>query len=685
MGLKLAFTLFFATALSVSYPATPRIDVPQTYFGTVVNDPYHWLEQTQSDNVRGWVAEQTALASHVLSGISDRNYFTNIITRLHGRGRQSVPSVGTYATVFMSGAGNFIVRRHGVTRLLRDPRRTLGKNEQLVDWSLSPDGLKLAYATESAGNGWERWRALSTTSGDDFAGTVIGMPDWAVISWARNSSGFYYDGYRSEKHLPGGTPIGTGFIARFHRIGISQANDRVVYERPDRPMLLPYAQETPDGRYLLIGTNGEGTPDAHAIVVKDLRHGDRIVSRILPAHGAYYEFVANAARTFYFVSHLNAPNGKLIAIDLAAPGRATDVIAQSSGIIAAVAPFANRFVVHYFRDAASELAVFNRSGKMLYQIALPGVGGTTGVLPATASVGYYTFSSPTHPPTTYAYDATTNTSSIYGASKHVPFKPSEYVTEKFFAISTGGARVPVFVAHRRGMKLDGRTPTLLTGYGGFGVTYQPSWSDLSAAWLARGGVFAIAGVRGGGEYGETWHRQGMLGNKQHAFDDFASAAKLLIAKGFASPKTLAAFGYSGGGLLVGVTEVQHPDLFAAVAEEAGTVDVLRSYAYGGEAYWSTEVGSPVASAAQFQWLYNYAPLVHIRKGQAYPATLVMTSENDSYVSSAHEYKFAATLQWAQASPKPIILYVAPDTGHVEAMSSPRVIGDTEAFLWANTT
>jgi prolyl oligopeptidase len=322
---------------------------------------------------------------------------------------------------------------------------------------------------------------------------------------------------------------------------------------------------------------------------------------------------------------------------------------------------------------------------LLHHIPLPGVGGTTDMSAATASFGYYIFSSPTAPPTTYKYNVQTNISTVYSASRAAPFNVSDYVTEEFFASSTGGASVPVFVAHRRGLKLNGRTPTMLTGYGGFGDFYQPMWQDLSAAWLARGGAFAIACVRGGGEYGEGWHKDGMLENKQHAFDDFAAAADLLIAKGFASPKTLVAYGYSGGGLLVGVTEIQHPELFAAVAEEAGPVDVLRSYSYGGEAYWSTEVGSPVASEEQFHWLYDYAPLLHIRKGQAYPATFVMTSENDSTVSPAHAYKFAATLQWAQASLKPTVLYVAPHTGHVEAMTSARVLGDTEAFLWAYST
>ena len=680
--MKLGFSLILVVAGLVSYPQTPRTDVPQTFFGTKVHDPYHWLEQTQSPEVKKWVASQTAFTSEVLGAIPDRDFFKRRISELRAGSWKSAPSVGTYASVFSSGSGNLIVVRDGVTHLLLDPKKRWTGPRHLADWKLSPDGLKLAYGVEIAGNGWLRWRTLSTTTGRDIIGEVVGTPDWAPIYWARNSSGFYYDGYASESHPAAGAPIGVGFTERFHRLGTRQFDDRLVYERPDRPSLLPYALPTRNGRYLILATSGDGPPDAHKEIVEDLRNGGQTVATILPPEGAEYDFIDDVGDDFYFLSHLDAPNGKLIRVNLHNPNNSVDVIPQSSEILGSVAAIGDRFVAHYFRDAASDLVVFDRSGRMLHRIVLPGIGGTTDVSAETVSVGYYTFSSPTSPPKTYEYNVRSNTNRLYSGSRIAPLNLSDYVTEEFFAKSTGGARVPVFVAHRRGLKLDGSTPTMLTGYGGFGAAYPPMWQDFSAAWLARGGAFAIACVRGGGEYGEAWHKDGMLGNKQHAFDDFAAAANLLIVKGFSSPKTLVAYGYSGGGLLVGVTEIQHPKLFAAVAEEAGTVDVLRSYSYGGEAYWSTEVGSPVASNEQFKWLYDYAPLVHVRKGEEYPATFVMTSENDSYVSPAHAYKFAAMLQWAQAGAAPIALYVAPHTGHVEAMNSARVLGDTEAFLWA---
>lgn len=681
MVLKLTFTLLLAVAGVVSYPQTARDDVSQPFFGTIVRDPYRWLERTQSPEVKQWVASQTALTSRVLDAIRNRDFFSTRISELRAASSPSSPSVGRYATVFVSGSGALTVQRNGKTGILLDPKTRWASSTRLFDWALSPDGLELAYGTETAGNGWVRWHTLSTTTSRDLPGEVIGTPDWAPIFWAADSSGFYYDGYASETHPAAGTPIGTEFRERFHRIGTPQSADRLIYARPDRPTLLPYARPTPDGRYLILATSGDGPADAHAETIEDLRTG-RVAARIQPPDSSEYDYIGNAGERFYFLSHFGAPNGKVVRIDLRTPNQPVDVIAESNEILGSAAVVGNRFIAHYFRDAASDLVVFDLSGTMLHRIALPGIGGTTDFSPQTPSLGYYTFSSPTTPPRTYAYDVDTNTSTLYSGSRTAPFGLSDYVTEEFFAPSTGGVRVPVFVAHRRGMKLDGTTPLMLTGYGGFGDDYQPMWQDFGAAWLARGGVFAIACVRGGGEYGEKWHRDGMLGNKQHAFDDFAAAASLLTRKGFASPRTLVAYGYSGGGLLVGVTEVQHPELFAAVAEEAGTVDVLRSYSYGAEAYWATEVGSPVASPAQFRWLYRYAPLVHIQKGRTYPATFVMTSENDSYVSPAHAYKFAATLQWAQAGPRPIVLYVAPHTGHVEAMSSARVLGDTEAFLWA---
>jgi prolyl oligopeptidase len=470
-------------------------------------------------------------------------------------------------------------------------------------------------------------------------------------------------------------------------VGTPQSQDRIVYERPDRPDWLAAVNETWDGRYLVVSAYPSSGMSGNLVEIRDLHDRTRAATLLRPIGQGEYDYVDNDGPLFYFFTTAQAPRGKLVAIDLRNPSVERDIIPQQNAVLEGVNAIGGRLVAAYLRDVNSELEVFDHAGRLLHSIELPGVGSATGVSgTADDPVGYYQFASPTHPPTIFAYNVVTNKSTVYFQAQ-APFDPSQYVTEELFTTSTGGARIPVFVAHRRDVKLDHENPTLLTGYGGFGASYTPIWQNFSAAWLATGGVFAIACVRGGGEYGEQWHRDGMLGNKQHAFDDFAAAANLLIHRGFASHATLAAYGYSGGGLLVGTTEVQHPALFSAVAEEAGPVDVLRGYTYGSESAWTGEVGSPIASEEQFKWLYDYAPLVAIKKGVSYPATIVMTSENDQRVSPAHSYKFAATLQWAQASPNPILLYVAKSRGHIRGSkaSLAATLGDTVAFLLEHTT
>lgn len=683
-----------ASAPSIVYPPTPRSNDTDTYFGTSVANPYRWLEQTRSPDVKRWVSLETALTERRLAQLRDRESLRSLILGLMSAPRDFAPEKGKNASVFARvRAGEtqmvLMVTRRGRTSVLLDPAtRWHDGSTFLADWSLSPNGESVAYATNVAGVGLLRWRTLNTNSGADNAGTVLGVPDWTGgISWARDSSGFYYGGYGSEERRKPGRPIGDGFRVRFHRIGSPQSEDRLVYERPDRPDWLPFASESWDGRYLIIGAVEGSGAGGNLVAIRDLHQHSDVTTLLRPLGDAQYGYVDNDGPVFYFLTTSKAPRDKLVAIDLRDPSVERDVIPQQSAVLESVNAIGGRFIALYLRDVTSELTVFDRSGRLLHQVPLPGIGTSGGVSgDAHDPIGYYMFSSPTHPHTIFTYDVRTNTSTVYSQARS-PFDPAQYVTEEFFAPSTGGARIPVFVAHRRDVRLDHGNPTLLTGYGGFDDAYHPVWQNLSAAWLASGGVFAIACVRGGGEYGEDWHRAGMLGNKQNVFDDFAAAANLLIDRGFASHATLAAYGYSGGGLLVGVTEVQHPSLFNAVAEEAGPVDVLRGYTYGSEAVWADEVGSPVASAEQFQWLHGYAPLVAIREGVSYPATLVMTSENDERVSPAHSYKLAATLQWAQAAPNPILLYVAKNRGHVEGSRSAiaDTLADTEAFLLRNTT
>jgi prolyl oligopeptidase len=681
-----------AGSLSVVYPPTPRSNVVDTYFGKAVPDPYRWLEETQSLNVKRWLSLEAQLTSKSLAKLPNRETLRSMILGLISAPFDGVPDKGKYATIFSRTVPNLaqpvlMVIRDGRTSTLLDPNaRWRDSSTILAAWYLSPDGRVVAYATNAAGGGWFRWHTLSTVDGADRRGTVVGTPDWAPISWARDSSGFYYGGYGSENERKPGIPIGRGFGAFFHRAGTPQSADGLVYARPDHPDWLPYASESWDGRYLILGAVEGSGSGGNLIAIRDLHAHTARTQVLRPLGDAQYSYIDNAGPLLYFQTTASAPRGKVVSIDLRHPSNERDVIPERADVLEDVAAVGGRLVGHYLYNVASQLSVFERSGKPLYNVRLPGFGTAGNVVGEPGDpTGYYTFSSPTRPHTIFSYDVRDNRSIVH-FQQRAPFDTRQYVTEELYATSTGGARIPVFVAHRRGLKLDHNTPTMITGYGGFGDAYHPTWQNLSAAWLAGGGVFAIACVRGGGEYGEDWHRAGMRGNKQNAFDDFAAAANLLVDRGFASHATLAAYGYSGGGLLVGVTEVQHPGLFAAVAEEAGPVDVLRGYTYGSESAWTDEVGSPIASLAQFKWLYAYAPLVSIQKGTEYPATLVMTSANDARVSPSHSYKFAATLQWAQASSKPILLYVAAHRGHIEGNRSALAgtLTDTEAFLMRYT-
>ena len=681
-----------AGVATIVYPPTPRSDAAETYFGTAVADPYRWMEQTQSPEVKRWVSLETELSEKNLARLLNRRDLRSLMLRIISAPVDYVPQRGTYATVFgrdRAGAAHTILMaiRNGRTSVLFDPsRRWHNSQTYLAGWALSPNGRTVAYATNVAGLGWVRWHTLDASSGAQETGTVLGVPDWGGIWWARDSSGFYYGGYGSERPLTPGTPVGKGYRIFFHRIATPQTQDRLVYARPDHPTWLAAAYESWDGRYLILNAYQSSGTGGDLVAVRDLRHRRAVTTLVRPTGRGEYDYLDNLGPLFYFFTTANAPRGKVVAIDLREPSVERDIIPEQSAVLQAVDAVGGRLAGRYLRDVKSELVVFDYSGRRLRSIALPGIGSATELFGTPDdSIAYYQFSSMTRPPTIYKYDMRSGRSTVFSRVA-APFDPNRYVTEEYFATSTGGARIPVFVAHRRGAKLDHHNPTLITGYGGFGDAYAPVWQNFSAAWLASGGVVAIACVRGGGEYGEEWHRAGMLGNKQHAFDDFTAAAQLLVDHGFASHSTLAAYGYSGGGLLVGVTEVQHPKLFAAVAEEAGPVDVLRGYTYGSESAWAGEVGSPIASAAQFKWLFAYAPLVSIRKGVSYPATLVMTSENDERVSPAHSYKFAATLQWAQGASRPILLYVAKNRGHIRGskVALADTLADTEAFLFAHT-
>lgn len=683
-------TSSLAGRMHLSYPRAVRSPADAVYSGHLVPNPYVELEHVHAPSTLQWVDAEDDITRSVLSSIPNDASMRMRTMRIMTAPHDDLPQVGAHASVWQRTERHqrpvLMVRTaSGVHVLLDAQRRWPSGKVALADWQLSPDGRLLAYATDIAGDGMVQWHVLSVEYGKDFNDVILGAPDWAPIAWSHDSAGFYYGGYHRSSPPPAGAPIGQGYFVRFHRLGQSQTEDQVVYSLPDHPSWLPYANESNDGRYLILGAISGAGGNGNLVAVRNLRSSRADISMIRPMTQSTWTYVDNKGPIAYFFTNDRAPLGRVVSIDLRNSATQHEVVPQSPATLEDVTAAGGQLIARYLRNAHSELRAFDRSGKLLHEIHLPGIGSVTVAGYANSPVAYYRFSSPTMPPVTFKYNVRSGVSTEV-EHEAAPFDEKEYVTEEFFARSTDGVRVPVFVAHRRGITMNGTTPTIITGYGGFGDAYHPVWQTLSGLWLAQGGAFAIACVRGGGEYGEAWHRAGMLGEKQNAFDDFAAAARALIWRGYASSRTLAAYGYSGGGLLVGVTEVQHPNLFHAVAEEAGPVDVLRGYTYGSEAVWANEVGLPVASQAQFTWLYAYAPLVHIQKGTAYPATLVMTSENDARVSPAHAYKFAATLQWAQASRAPVLLYVATNRGHVggNLASQVNTIADTAAFLWWQT-
>lgn len=664
-------------------PTTPRGDTSDMYFGMSVPNPYRWLEHVGAPEVLTWSHAQNAAARLSLNALPSHATFLASAFRLAQTPRDGMPSIVGSATIwntFVSGHGWVtMARTNGRQRVLLDPTRRWPDGLTVVTGSqVSPDGKYLTYVTEHAGDGWSRWFIMDVGTGKT-TDEITGIPDWGRADWAADSSGLYYAGYGSESTRPSGEPVGVGYRDMFHRLHSKQSKDTLIYQRPDEPTWLPFVRNSSDGRYLL-ATEGDAQ---RSILVR--RVGDHGPFHLIRSYkNADYSYVYSSGYNQYFLTTDGAPRGKLVRIDRRQPSRSIDVIRETGLTLDSVGAAGVRFVTHYLKDGHSDLRVYDRTGALVRHIPLPGVGTASFVPDGLSSIGYITFTSISVRFDVYSYDVARN---IRRRILHTsqPFAASDFVTDVLFAPSTGGARVPVFVAHRRGIHLDGRSRVLLTGYGGFGASYNPQWQTLSALWLERGGIFAIADVRGGGEYGDAWHRSGMRGEKQHVFDDFAAAARLIESRGYGSPRTLGAYGYSGGGLLVGVSEVEHPELFGAVAEGAGPLDVLRGYTYGSEASWASEVGSPVASREQFNWLYSYAPLVAIKRGDHYPPTLVMTSQNDATVSPAHAYKFAATLQWALGSNATVLLSVASDSGHMgnSTSSAMHTVADVDSFLWSH--
>ncbi len=673
-------------------PETRRGDVVDDYFGTKVPDPYRWLEDYNAEETKAWVQAQNKVTFAFLESIPGREALRRRITRLFDFERFDAPSKhgGRYFYSRNTGLQNQSVLY--VTESLKDPGRVLldpnalskDGTVALSGAAVSEDGKRLAYAVSQAGSDWQTWKVRDVDTGKDLADEVR----WSKASgasWRKDGSGFYYSRFPEPKAGDALKGLNQGHQVFFHRLGTPQAEDALVFQRPDQPEWYLGAGVSEDGRWLAVYA-GKGTDPKTRVYLQDLSKPGSKVEPFLDAMDAAYAIVGNDGDTFYVLTDKGAPRFRLVAIqrDRPDPKDWRDLIPESKGrdVLASVSLVGGRFVANWMRDAHTVVEFFAKDGRRQKELKLPTIGTAGGFDGKAADTEtFYTFTSFTHPGAVYRYDFRTGRSSRWKAPK-LAFDPEAFETRQVFYTSKDGTRIPMFLVHRKGLDMDGKNPTLLYGYGGFNISLTPSFSSSRIAWLEMGGVFAMPNLRGGGEYGMAWYESGRLKNKQNVFDDFIAAAEWLIANKVTSTPKLAINGGSNGGLLVGACLTQRPDLFGAAVPEVGVMDMLRFHKFTLGWGWKSDYGSSETKEG-FDVLMKYSPLHTIRPGTKYPPTLVTTGDHDDRVVPAHSHKFTATLQAAQAGPAPILTRIETDAGHGAGKPTDKAIAeraDVYAFL-----
>ncbi len=677
----------------LKYPATRRDDgVVDDYFGTKVADPYRWLEDDNSPETKAWVEAQNKVTESYLSQIPERGELVDRLKQLWNYERRYTPAkIGNYWIYEKNdGLQNQDVlykakSAKGKAEVLLDPNALSSDGTAaLSGTSFSEDGKYMAYAVSRAGSDWTVWKIRDVETGQDLPDTI----EWTKFtgaSWTHDGQGFYYQRFPQPK--PGEEMTGRNVDAKvyYHKVGTSQDQDVLAYERPDHPEWNFGTQITEDGRFLVL-YQYEGTEPKNRVWIKDLAKRGSQFRPLFDKFDAQYSVVGNDGERFYVHTTKDAPRGKLVAVDLAYrhPARWKTFIAQAKGrdVLESVQREGNRFVAVWGTDAHQVLRVYGPRGGFKYEVALPGIGSVSGYSRAAKDDpknGFFTFTSYNYPSSQFRLNLDTGKTSLFWKPK-IPVDPTQFEVKQVFYPSKDGTKIPMFIVHKKGLKLDGTNPTYLYGYGGFSISLNPAFSGKTVAWLERGGVYAVANLRGGGEYGEEWHDAGRLKNKQNVFDDFIAAAEYLIRSGYTSTPKLAIGGGSNGGLLVGAAMTQRPDLFGAAIPQVGVMDMLRFHLFTVGRGWKSDYGSSETKEG-FETLINYSPLQNLRPGTSYPATMVMTGDHDDRVFPAHSFKFAAELQHDQAGPAPALIRVEKNAGH-GAGKPLAMLAQEAADMWA---
>lgn len=690
--LTLACNSSETTSVKMQYPVTDKSDHVDTIHGVAVPDPYRWLEDDTLGATAQWVEAQNQVTYDFLDKIEWRDNVKSRLEELVNYERFSAPfREGDYEYFYKNtGLQNHSVlyrkpkgKKDAEPELYIDPNSfskdaTIG----LSGISFTQDGTLSAHQITEGGSDWRKVIVMDALKKAVTEDTLINVK-FSGLSWLRNE-GFYYSSYDNPKdgsQLSGKTQQHKLY---YHKLGTPQSGDVLVFGGPAQPNRYIGGYVTEDNNYLIISA-AENT-SGNQLYVKDLKNPQRPLIQISSDYFTEINYVDNEGSRFLLSTNIGAPNYKVIAVDLSKPAKEnwTDVIPETKNVLSAGSGGGKLFA-QYLIDAKSAVKQYDFNGKLERDIELPGIGSVGGFGARKDDKDfYYTFTSFTNPATIYHYDIATGKSTMYIQPK-VDFNPDEYETKQIFYTSKDGTKVPMFIVHKKGLQLNGKNPTMLYAYGGFNVSLTPAFSAMRVAWLEQGGVYAQPNLRGGGEYGETWHEAGTKLKKQNVFDDFIAAAEYLIKEGYTSSDYLAISGGSNGGLLVGATMTQRPDLAKVALPAVGVMDMLRYHTFTAGAGWSADYGTAEDSKEMFDYLKKYSPVHALKDGVSYPATLITTADHDDRVVPAHSFKFAARLQEAHAGEAPVLIRIQTKAGHGSVSTTQQIElqRDIYAFTWAN--
>ena len=676
---------------AVEYPVTNKITHSDFYHGVEISDPYRWLEDDMSDETGEWVKAQNKVTSKFLAKIGFRKKLERRIKKLNDYEKVGAPFKEGDYEYFYKNTG---LQNHSVVYRTRigssqEPEVFIDPNTFSKDGtvalrglSFTKDGSLLAYMITEGGSDWRKIIIMNTDT-KEIIGDTLKNVKFSGLSW-KNNDGFFYSSYdnpseENKSELSAKTQYHKLY---YHKLNTSQSKDRLVYGGDKEPNRYVSGGVTQDQRYLIIyaGQNTSGSQ----LYIKDLEVANSKPVKIQGDYFARASVLYNKKRTFYLYTNIDAPNGRIVSVNLSKPSAWKDVVSETENVMFASAGGGDLFV-RYLVDAKSQIMQYGLNGKLIREISLPAIGSAYGFNAKEDDKNlYYSFSSYTYPSTIFNYNIETGESELY-RQPEIDFTPSDYNTEQVFYKSKDGTIVPMFITFKKGVERNGANPTILYGYGGFNISQTPGFNPTNIAWLENGGIYAVANIRGGGEYGKKWHKAGTQMNKQNVFDDFIAAAEYLISEKYTSNDYLAIRGGSNGGLLVGAVMIQRPELFKVAIPAVGVLDMLRYHEFTAGAGWSDDYGTADDSPAMFEYLLKYSPVHALKPDTEYPATLVTTADHDDRVVPAHSFKFAARLQEFHNGESPVLIRIQTRGGHGSVSMDQRMelYADVFSFIWYN--